>query len=593
MNGDFENFKEQVRSTADMVEIISGYVPLKKKGQNYWGCCPFHGEKTPSFSVNPGKSMFYCFGCHEGGDIFKFIMKIENCSFMDALKLLAGRYGIPIPEKQKTAAEIAREKQRDSIYSANELASKFFQACLTKTAYGEPALAYLAGRGIGKEIIAGFGIGYALNNFTALVSSLAKRGCQPQVLEAAGLAARGREGYYDKFRNRVIIPIRDARGRIVGFGGRVLDNSTPKYLNTAETQWFNKRRLLFGLDIALKAIRKSGRAVVVEGYMDAISLHAAGFDNVVASMGTAFSKEQAKLLQRLADEVIFCYDSDSAGRKASVRAVSIAREAGLKVRIAGVPDGKDPDEYVRQHGSAAFAQVLAAAQNGIDFQIDETILQNNIANLAGKVEAVSNILPFLLECQNEIEASEHIRRLAQRLTIDEGLIAEEYRKAARRGGRQQTGQPTVIPEEKSAGIGQQAEELLLRLLLEQPQLCDECCAEVKETGFEDAVLAQLFDRLCELGTAYTTDKLNNVLDDAAQTALARILAHQLPEGDMDKLMQDCLRQMRRLRLEKEYEKHRLLADEYERSADERFLSELMESQRIKNEIKKLYGNQNK
>ena len=385
MNGDFENFKEQVRSTADMVEIISGYVPLKKKGQNYWGCCPFHGEKTPSFSVNPGKSMFYCFGCHEGGDIFKFIMKIENCSFMDALKLLAGRYGIPIPEKQKTAAEIAREKQRDSIYSANELASKFFQACLTKTAYGEPALAYLAGRGIGKEIIAGFGIGYALNNFTALVSSLAKRGCQPQVLEAAGLAARGRDGYYDKFRNRVIIPIRDARGRIVGFGGRVLDNSTPKYLNTAETQWFNKRRLLFGLDIALKAIRKSGRAVVVEGYMDAISLHAAGFDNVVASMGTAFSQEQAKLLQRLADEVIFCYDSDSAGRKASVRAVSIAREAGLKVRIAGVPDGKDPDEYVRQHGSAAFAQVLAAAQNGIDFQIDETILQNNIANLAGKV----------------------------------------------------------------------------------------------------------------------------------------------------------------------------------------------------------------
>ena len=557
MNGDFENFKEQVRSTADMVEIISGYVPLKKKGQNYWGCCPFHGEKTPSFSVNPGKSMFYCFGCHEGGDIFKFIMKIENCSFMDALKLLAGRYGIPIPEKQKTAAEIAREKQRNSIYSANELASKFFQACLTKTAYGEPALAYLAGRGIGKEIIAGFGIGYALNNFTALVSSLAKRGCQPQVLEAAGLAARGRDGYYDKFRNRVIIPIRDARGRIVGFGGRVLDNSTPKYLNTAETQWFNKRRVVFGLDIAFKAISKIGRAVVVECYMDAISLHAAGFDNVVASMGTAFSQEQAKLLQRLADEVIFCYDSDSAGRKASVRAVSIAREAGLKVRIAGVPDGKDPDEYVRQHGSAAFAQVLAAAQNGIDFQIDETILQNNIANLAGKVEAVSNILPFLLECQNEIESSEHIRRLAQRRTIDEGLIA------------------------------------LLSCLLEPPQLCDECRAEVKETGVEDAVLAQLFDRLCELGTAYTTDKLNNVLDDASQTALARILAHQLPEGDMDKLMQDCFRQMRRLRLEKEYEKHRLLADEYERSADERFLSELMESQRIKNEIKKLYGNQNK
>ena len=587
MEGDFENFKEQVRSAVDMVDVISGYVSLKKRGQNYWGCCPFHGEKTPSFSVNPGKSMFYSFGCHEGGDIFKFIMKIENCGFMDALKLLAGRYGIPVPERQKTAAEIAREKQRNSIYDANSLASRFYQACLLKTNYGRQALAYLAGRGITQEIIERFTIGYALDNFTALVASLGKRGCTPELLVQAGLVAEGgRSGFYDKFRNRVMIPIKDPRGRIVGFGGRVLDNSTPKYLNTSETQWFNKRRLLFGLDIAARAIRQSRQAIVVEGYMDAISLHAAGIDNVVASMGTAFAEEQARLLKRMAEEVVFCYDSDSAGRNASVRAVSIARNAGLKVRIAGVPEGKDPDEFVRHHGKEALLAVVAAAQEGIAFQIDETLQQNNLASLAGKVEAVSNILPFLRECKTEIEASEHIRKLAQRLTIDEGLILEEYRKAARSGGAKRE-LPMRAPQVPEAGIGQQAEELLLALLLERPDLCGRCEEVVEQAGFTETAQNDLF---VLLQAGCPMDKLCENLDSAGQSLLAKLMARPLPEGDSEKLLEDCLRQLKRSYLEKEYARHSQLAQEYERSADERFISELMESQRIKNEIKKLYGN---
>lgn len=591
MSGEYENFKEQVRDAADIVEVVSSYVPLKKRGQNYWGCCPFHGEKTPSFSVNPGKNMFYCFGCHEGGDIFKFIMKIDNCGFMDALKLLANRYGIPVPERQKTAAEIEREKQNESIYQANDLAARFFQACLLKTEHGKPALAYLAGRGITPEIITRFGIGFALNNFVALVTSLSKRGCQKQLLQQAGLVAQGRNGsFYDKFRNRVMIPIRNGRGQIVGFGGRVLDDSTPKYLNTSETPWFNKRWLLFGMDVAAKAIRKSSQAIVVEGYMDAISLHAAGLDNVVASMGTAFSEEQAKLLKRMAAEVIFCYDSDSAGRKASVRAVSIALAAGLKVRIAGVPDGKDPDEFVRHHGKEAFMQVIAGAKNGIDFQIDETILQNNVTNLAGKVEAVSNILPFLLECKSEIEAAEHIRRLAGRLTIDEGLIAEEYRRALRKGSaKREAPLPANVPVERG-GARQQAEELLLQLVIEEPGLLDTCGEVVQQTGFADASLAQIYSKACEFGDELTMDKLSDNLDDAAQSALARLAAHTLPEGDSEKLLKDCLRQLKRTHLEKEYAKHSQLAQQYEREADERFINELMESQRIKNEIKKLYGN---
>ena len=591
MDGEFESFKEQVRGTANIVEVISGYVPLKKRGQNFWGCCPFHGEKTPSFAVNPAKNMFYCFGCHEGGDIFKFIMKIESCDFKEALKLLAARYGIPVPERQKTAVEIRREKQRERIYETNATACRFYQACLLKTPYGKGALAYLNGRGINQEIINSFSIGYALDSFTSLLSNLGRHGYKGEELLAAGLVAKGRQQLYDKFRNRVMIPIKDPKGKIVGFGGRVLDNSTPKYLNTAETEWFNKRRLLFAMDVAYKAIRTSRQAIVVEGYMDAISLHAAGISNVVASMGTAFAAEQAKLLQRIADEVVFCYDSDSAGRKASVRAVSIARTAGLKVRIAGVPEGKDPDEYVRRYGKESFLKVVAEAREGIDFQIEETILQNDVSNLAGKVDAVSNILPFLLECKSEIEAAEHMRRVAQRLTIDEGLIVEEYRKATKRNGVKRESAYVPVPDVKKISITRQAEEQLLAVLLEEPYLAENCQVVLQCTGWSDPVLAQIFAVLQALITAntFTIDKLNDALDGAGQSALAGIRTRAVPTQNGEQFVEACLRQLQRNYLEQEYEKHRLLADEYERSADERFMQELQETQRIKDEIKKLYG----
>ena len=594
MDGEFESFKEQVRGTANIVEVISGYVPLKKRGQNFWGCCPFHGEKTPSFAVNPAKNMFYCFGCHEGGDIFKFIMKMESCDFMEALKLLAARYGIPVPERQKTAVEIRREKHRERIYETNATACRFYQACLLKTPYGKGALAYLNGRGISQEIISSFSIGYALDSFTSLLSNLGRHGYKGEELLAAGLVAEGRQQLYDKFRNRVMIPIKDPKGKIVGFGGRVLDNSTPKYLNTAETEWFNKRRLLFAMDVAYKAIRSSRQAIVVEGYMDAISLHAAGISNVVASMGTAFAAEQAKLLKRVADEVVFCYDSDSAGRKASVRAVSIARTEGLKVRIAGVPEGKDPDEYVRRYGKEAFLKVLSEAREGIDFQIEETILQSDVSNLAGKVDAVSNILPFLLECKSEIEAAEHMRRLAQRLTIDEGLIVEEYRKATRKNGARRESVYVPVPDVKKISVTRQAEEQLLAVLLEEPYLAENCQEVVQQTGWSEPALAQIYAYLAALteANAFTIDKLNDALDGAGQSALAGIRTRAVPTQDGEQFVKACLRQLRRSYLEQEYEKHRLLADEYERLADERFMQELQETQRIKDEIKKLYGQSN-
>ena len=590
MDGDFENFKEQVRNTADIADIVSGYVSLTKKGNRYWGCCPFHGEKTPSFSVTPSNNLFYCFGCHEGGDLFKFVQKIENCSFFEALKIVAGKYGIPVPENQKSQAEIKREEKTKRIYGANDLAAKFYNACLTKTKYGTKALDYLHNRGITDEIIESFTIGYALNNYDSLRNSLAKRGVESKLLLEAGLELKGNNNStYDKFRNRVMIPIKDARGKIVGFGGRVLDDSLPKYLNTGETEWFNKRKILFGLDVALNAIRKTDQVIIVEGYMDAISLHAAGISNVVASMGTAFSAEQAKIISRLASDIVFCYDSDAAGRRASVRAVSIARQAGLKVRIAGVPEGKDPDEFVRAHGSNSFLEVVAQAKNGLDFQIDETIKQNNITTLAGKVEAVSNIIPFLLECKNEIEADEHIKRLALLLTIDEGLIREEYRKSQHKQAVKNDGFNHSIPERKLNSASTAAEEMLIAELIKQPDYINFYQEDIIKAGLNEPV-SRIFQKLIEL---YYINKLSLAdltenLDNEAAAILAGIMTRPDAVGDGDKIIKDCIKQLTRLRLEKECEEHRLLLAKYERENDARVVSELREIQRIKDEIKKLY-----
>ncbi|MCD7974379.1 MAG: DNA primase [Phascolarctobacterium sp.] len=601
MSEEFESFKERVRDSTDIVEVISNYVVLKKRGRNFWGCCPFHGEKTPSFAVNPEKNMFYCFGCHVGGDVFNFIMKSENCSFIEAIKILAEKYGIPVPEKQKTADEIEREKKTIQVMEANTVAAKFFQACLLNTRYGRKALGYLESRGITDGIISKFSIGFALNKFDALLVSLGKRGFGQELLVRVGLAAIGRNGVaYDKFRSRIMIPIRDLRGRIVGFGGRIVGDGQPKYMNTSETEWFNKRFLLFGLDIAAQEIRKKRQVLVVEGYMDAISLHAAGIGNTVASMGTAFAAGQAKILRKLADEVIFCYDSDEAGRRASVRAVSVAREAGLRVKVAGVPEGKDPDEFVRRYGMEAFMQVLQQALEGMEFQINETILQNNVVNFAGKAEAVSNILPFLLECKNEIEVSAYIGKVAQRLTIDEGLILDEYHKTLRSSGSRNGRSNTLPVVNVTATAVEQAEKLLLKIFLEYPELAVDNQDEISETNFTLEVYSIIYKAVLAkpLNEPVNVSRLSEYMSNDVLVALAEITVNQegdCPKKDVSKeeasvIVADCLKQMKKASLTREYEKHSSLAVQYEQMGDKRFLEELMESQRIKNEIKKLYGN---
>ena len=599
MATEYENFREQVRNAADIVEVISGYVALKKKGPRYWGCCPFHGEKTPSFAVTPSKNMFFCFGCHEGGDVFHFIMKSENCSFGEAVKLLAQRYGIPIPEREKTPAEIALEKKNKEIMTVNDMACRYFHACLTKTDYGKTAKQYLLDRGITQDIMEQFSLGYALNRFDGLMISLGKRGYTKSRLFEAGLIKQNERGYYDTFRHRVMIPIKNPRGEIVGFGGRALSSEVAaKYLNTGETAWFNKKNLLFGLDVALKHIREKKQAVIVEGYMDAISLHSAGFRNVVASMGTAFTAEQAKLLRRIAEEIIFCYDSDDAGRTNSVRAVTVALQNGLEnVKVAGVPEGKDPDEYVRKYGAEAFKNVLDTAESGLDFQINWTLQQNNVTNLAGKVEAVSNILPFLLECKTEIEVADHIRKLAEQLTINESLIQEEYRKLDKKGNHKR---PTAsVPQKLVADTNtpeKQAEKMLIAVLVERPEILPELQEEIESVGFKIPQYQELYQAILDnydsrVDVHINVDKLYGAVGQEAGKALAELLANCYVNEYPERIAADSLRSMKIAFLEEENEKHCRLAAEYLKLSDSRYVEELRESQRIKDEIKNLYGKQ--
>ena len=419
-----EEFVEQVSAETDILSVVSSYVPLRRKGNRYWGCCPFHNEKTASFQVKPDEGFFYCFGCHVGGNAFKFISLIENINYYEAVKRQAEKLGIPIPTAEQSPQEIARENHLNDLRKIHEMAGSFYHNCLTKTGYGKDGLEYLHGRGITDQIIEEFKLGFAPDAWNKLSTAFLKRDVPAKLLLDGGLGMmRQGGGVYDRFRNRVMIPIMDERGRIVAFGGRVLGQGEPKYLNSPETAIFNKRKLLFGLDKAKKAIQQEGFALVVEGYMDAISVYAAGVHNVVASLGTAFTQEQCRHIMRYGAELYFCYDSDAAGQNATVRGLSIARSTGAKVKVVSIPDGKDPDEFIRKHGVEAFRELLKKALPLVDFYIEYVKSKVDISRLEGKLQALNELMPLLSSIRGDnVERNVYVRKLSSLLDMDESEI---------------------------------------------------------------------------------------------------------------------------------------------------------------------------
>ncbi len=424
LNRNSEIFQE-IKEKNDIVSVISEYVSLKRSGRSLLGLCPFHNEKTASFNVNQDKQYFYCFGCGAGGDVFSFLMKIESLEFIDAAKRLAERAGIPWPELTKDSDT---DRQKDNFFKINQLASALYSQYLLQTELGNNPRKYLTKRGINVELWKKFNLGYAPPAWHSLTEIIRKKGFPLQQAEELGLIGMGENGYYDRFRDRIIFPITDSQGKIVGFGGRVMEKGEPKYLNSPENVLFHKGRFLYGLSCAKDSIRRSKRAIIVEGYMDVIQAHQGGFTQTVASLGTSLTKEQAKLIKRFTSEVILAYDADTAGQNATLRGMEILEEVGLTVRVLNLPSGFDPDSYIKENGATKFERMIEEAPGLVDFKIELILNKHDLNSFQGKSLAVKEIIPCLSTVESSVAREHYIRQITRKTGFSENAIQLEIEK---------------------------------------------------------------------------------------------------------------------------------------------------------------------
>lgn len=494
---------DDIKERIDLVEFISGYVPLKKAGRTYKGICPFHAEKTPSFVVFPHTQTWHCFGaCGTGGDIFSFLMRREGLDFSEALRQLAQRAGISLAPA--TPATEASDRQRDKLLEIQRVAAQYFHHLLRQSAQGAPAREYLARRAINTETIERFQLGYALNSWDALKHHLIERGYAEEDILSAGLLVRkeGENSTYDRFRHRLMIPIRDRQGQVIGFGARALNpNDVPKYLNSPQTALFDKGATLYGLDLAIQAIRDADQAVIVEGYMDVISAHQRGYANVVAGMGTALSEAQLRQLRRLTKRLVLALDADAAGNLATLRGISLAREAlerteepmltpqglvrfegrlDVDIRIASLPTGRDPDDILRETPDA-WPRLIEQALPIISFYLQTAANNYDLNTARGKSGLARQVLPLLREIEDPVEQAHYLSQLAQRIKVDERVLLAELQAMPRTAGQPARHRPA--PTAASAGpTGSRRrlglEEYVLAVALSYPEALEAANAEL-------------------------------------------------------------------------------------------------------------------
>lgn len=516
---------ELIRERADMLEIVSRYVNLKKAGKNYIGLCPFHQDKTPSFTVNPDKKLFHCFGCNEGGDIFQFVMKIERIDFAEALARLAAQTGVAI--RRERASPLQKLK------ALNERVCVYFQTNLVSPA-GQRARDYLTQRGFSKEIVEKFRLGYALPRWDDLVKKFPDH---VATLETLGLVLRNRDGsFYDRFRDRLIFPIWSPVGEIIGFAGRTLSEEEPKYLNTPNTPLFEKGSVLYGLNFARHAARDSQTLVIVEGYTDVISTHQVGVENVVAGMGTALTVNQAQLIRRYASRVILAYDRDAAGRAATLRGMASLQNAALDVSVAILPIDHDPDSFVRTYGRDAFLQILQRAISFHEFYLQSLLEDHPVGTVAGKEKILQNVREFLSTLASVAVRYEIIRELGRVLNLPE----EEVARAVKSGRR--------VGIMAAPGVGESAwglEEHVLYFVLQGDLPVSQLRARLDIQGFmRYPEIAQV---LWELGDEWTVDQVLDRLSAEDQGVVRRLLLSQPPwhESDRVQALEEALARMRR------------------------------------------------
>lgn len=500
-----DSFLQELKLRSDITEIASSYVNLKRHGRNMVGLCPFHGEKTPSFNIYTESGSFYCFGCGAGGDVITFIMKIENLDYVEAVKFLAQRAGMEMPEN---TYDDSLSKLRMRIYEANREAARFFHATLLSQR-GQSGRNYLRGRALSDRTIRRFGLGFADDDWNSLCNHLKNKGFSEYEIYSANLAFKRKNGngIYDRFVNRVMFPIIDLRGNVIAFGGRIMTDEKPKYLNTSDTPVFKKSENLFSLNNA----KSSGTRTLIlcEGYMDVIALNQAGFTNAVATLGTALTNEQAVLMKRYADEVIICYDADGAGQKATARAIEILRNAGLPIKILTVPSGKDPDEFIRskgENGPAAFKLLIEKCGNDIEYRLMKLKENYNLNTTDGKVAFLNEAVKIVATIESPIERDVFASKLCAELEIDKNAFLEQISKVKRRDRRENIKKETrqiqaelngqsdkINREHYKKPRSSSAEEALLVYLINNPDYANSISERVTPDKFSNSLIKRYYE----------------------------------------------------------------------------------------------------
>ncbi|MFH1269813.1 MAG: DNA primase [Candidatus Omnitrophota bacterium] len=578
-----DNILEDILSRVDIVELISGYIPLKRAGRNFRALCPFHHEKTPSFMVSPDRQIYHCFGCQAGGNAFNFLMQYERMEFLEAAQVLAKKAGVALPESQKqdykTAGLITQ------LYKINELAVSFYESALNSQS-GLEAKRYLLKRGISESTIKLFKLGYAPLNWDALISHLRNKGINISLLEKAGLVLpKEGGGYYDRFRNRVIFPIFDIKSRALAFGARLMPDTTkatgrdsPKYVNSPETPIYVKGRSLYGLSLAKDAIRDNDSVVVVEGYLDFIIPYQEGQRNIVASLGTALTTEQARLIKRYTHNVVMVYDADDAGEIATLRTLDIFIEEGINVKVVSLPEGFDPDLFVRKNGIGKFQQKIQQAENLFDYKLKILKSRHGIREIEAKALVSSEMLSTINRFKNAILKSEYIKRLAQELDIEEDALWQEANKVK---------EPKTYPGQDNRGSPRQAlninptEKLLIKLMLEEEELIGHIRQRLEPADFQDertSRIVSLMFELMEQGKNIEPNKLINYLNDnsISQIICESTLLPEISAQNKENIINDCITRLKNERLKNKKQRLHEQIKTAQESGDEEGLHRLMQ-----------------
>jgi len=556
-----QNILEDILGRVDIVELISGYIPLKRAGRNFKANCPFHHEKTPSFMVSPDRQIYHCFGCSAGGNAFSFLMQYERLEFLEAVEVLAKKAGVNLPQMQKQDPGVSNLITQ--LYKINELATSFYADNLSASSASQ-AKSYLLKRGIKEETIKLFKLGFAPDKWDGLINYFRAKGVSLSLLEKAGLVlAKGSGGYYDRFRNRVIFPIFDIKSRSLGFGARLLPegtgtdsgNAQAKYINSPETGIYIKGRNLYGLNLSKDYIRDADCAIVVEGYLDFLAPFQEGIKNIVASLGTAFTQEQARLLKRYTHNIVIVYDPDDAGQIATLRTLDVFIEEEMDVRVVSLPRGFGPDLFVRKEGIEVFKDKVKNAQGLFDYKLEALKSRFNIKEAQGKAKIASEMLPTINRLKNAILKSEYIKFLSSQLNVEEQYILQELKKI--KGGKAYQDINQAAPK-KPANINP-TEKLLIKLMLDEAGTISRVKEELKPGDFQDEITSKIVSLMFDLAGQGKNIGASNLINYFSEEAISRLISEStlMPEVSLEnkeRIIDDCITRLKsdRLKVKKQH-----------------------------------------